>query len=67
MNAAYLMGQSDYNADKAMSDNRFRAGTDAYREWERGWMDAVRGDPLLDDDERAALLGLDAIDAEINI
>jgi hypothetical protein len=54
---AYDMGRSDYMLGKSMSDNRFKAAHPAYRMWERGWVDAVRADPLIDADERAALLG----------
>lgn len=54
---AYNMGRSDYVLGRSMSDNRFRANTTAYEMWERGWMDGVRADPLIDADERAALLG----------
>lgn len=55
----YVRGRNDYTNGKSMSDNRFKSGTTAYQAWLEGWMAAVRGDPLLDDDERAALLGLE--------
>lgn len=56
---AYVMGRSDYSDGKAMSDNRFLSGSQKYKDWERGWIDAVRADPLLDANERVALIGDD--------
>lgn len=56
---AHALGYSDYMLGKSMSDNRFKVAHPAYRMWERGWVDAVRADPLIDADERAALLGED--------
>lgn len=56
---AEALGRGDYSDGKTMSDNRFKACTPAYDAWLKGWMDAVRADPLIDEDERAALLGTD--------
>ena len=60
MRTSYQIGRSDYSNGTSMSDNRFKAGTPAYAEWERAWMDAVRADPLLDEDEKINLLGEDS-------
>ena len=57
MRPAYALGRGDYSAGRSMSDNRFKSGTEAYKEWESGWIDAVRADPLLNDDERDNLIG----------
>lgn len=56
-NEAYTFGRLDYSAGNPVSANRFMPGTALYIEWERGWMDAVRADPLLDEDEKCDLLG----------
>jgi hypothetical protein len=56
---AYALGRADYSDGKSLSDNRFKVASPLYREWERGWTDALRGDPLLDAAEKAARLGED--------
>ena len=54
---AYDLGRSDYMLGKGMVDNRFKTSTAAYKMWERGWMDGVRADQFIGDDERLRLLG----------
>jgi hypothetical protein len=61
---AYDMGRNDYVLGNAMSDNRFKASSHAYQMWQQGWIDGVNADPLIDADERAALLGTE-VDAAV--
>lgn len=52
---AYNKGRIAYSAGKEPSDNPYVQEINR-REWTRGWRDAVRNDPLLDQDERRVLL-----------
>jgi hypothetical protein len=61
---ARALGYSDYMLGKSMSDNRFKASSPAYKMWEQGWIDAVRADKTITDNERATLLGEETSTAE---
>jgi hypothetical protein len=56
MGEAYNLGRFDYCDGRSRADNRFMVGSSVYAEWDRGWLDAVRADPLIDQDERGHLL-----------
>lgn len=53
--AAYGKGRRAYSEGKNPSDNPY-ANELNRRDWTRGWRDACRNDPLLDEDEIEALL-----------